>query len=97
MGNKKGKYCNNKTIKYEKLDNGNYKEISNEILDNFIELIKIIINDYINYPNYYHFFNIQNIYNILFNEKMINDNDNKNIDLEKSPSLKSVITLINFL
>ena len=60
---------NNKTIKLVKLDNGNYEKIFVEnkkvILDNFKELIYIIINDYMNYPNYYHFFNIQNIYDIL--------------------------------
>jgi len=74
---------NNNTIKFEKLDNGNYKQIPQEnkkgFPDNYVELIKIIMNDYIKYPNYYHFFNIQNIYNILFNEKMKNDKYNKEI------------------
>ena len=74
---------NNKTIKYKKNDNGNCfikidSENKKEILDNFIELINIIIADYIKYPNYYHFFNIQNIYNILFDEKMKDDNDSQN-------------------
>ena len=45
------------TIKLEQLENGNYKKITSEnnkvILDNFMELINIIINDYIEYPNYY--------------------------------------------
>ena len=89
---------NNKTHIFEKLDNGNYKEIENKKvnLDNFVELINIIINDYNNYPNYYHFFNIHNIYNILFNEKMKDDNDNKNVDIEKLPNQEiTVIISIN--
>ena len=39
-----------------------------KIHEDFIELVKIIINDYINYPNYYHFFNIENIYRIIISE-----------------------------
>jgi hypothetical protein len=78
---------NNKTCQFEELENGNYKpkipDNQNLILDNFMELINIIINDYIEYPNYYHFFNIQNIYNILFNEKMKDDKDNKDNDLKE--------------
>ena len=60
---------NNNTIKYDIDDNGNYRRISKEdkkiIIDNFVELINIIINDYLKYPNFNHFFNIRNIYNIL--------------------------------
>ena len=41
----------------------------------FCELIKIIIDDYLNYPNYSHFFNINNIYRYLKNE--LNNNENK--------------------
>ena len=62
------------TIKLEKLENGNYKKITSEnnkvILDNFMELINIIINDYIEYPNYYLKYQ-KNIINILYINKMI--------------------------
>ena len=87
----------NKTHKFEKLDNGKYKEILPESKkvtpDNFMELINIIIADYINYPNYYHFFNIQNIYNILLNEKMKVDNDNKKNDSEKLSNQEITVIL----
>ena len=78
-----------KTIKFEKLPNEHYKETDKNakkvILDNFIELIKIIINDYINYPNYYHFINIQNIYNILFDKEIevVEDKDSKILSNEE--------------
>ena len=39
--------------------------------EDFIELVNIIINDYINYPNYYHFFNIENLYRIFMNKSNI--------------------------
>jgi len=85
----------NNSFKFEKLDNGNYKQIPQErkkaFPDNCVELIKIIINDYIKYPNYYHFFNIQNIYNFLFNEKMKDDKDNKEIDSEELSNLESTV------
>ena len=45
----------------------------------------------IKYPNYYHFFNIQNIYNFLFNEKMKDDKDNKEIDSEELSNLESTV------
>jgi ribosomal protein S27AE len=51
-----------------------------KVIDNFMELIKIIINDYMNYPNYFHFINIQNIYNILFN-KEIEVEEDKDLEL----------------
>ena len=91
---------NTNSFKFEKLDNGNYKQIPQErkkvFPDNCVELIKIIINDYIKYPNYYHFFNIQNIYNFLFNEKMKDDKDNKEIDSEEvSNQISTVIFSIN--
>ena len=44
----------------------NKKELE-KIHEDFIEIIKIIINDFIDYPNYYHFVNIENIYRILMN------------------------------
>ena len=80
---------NNKTIKLKKMPNGNYKKIPSEkkkvTLDNFIELIKIIINDYMNYPNYFHFINIQNIYNILFDKEIevVEDKDSKILSNEE--------------
>ena len=44
----------------------NKKELE-KIHEDFIEIIKIIINDFIDHPNYYHFVNIENIYRILMN------------------------------
>ena len=74
-------------IEFEELENGNLKKIDSKkkkvIFSNFIELIYIIINDYINYPNYYHFNNIQNIYNILFDKEIEIDED-KNISQLKN-------------
>ena len=48
-----------------------------KIHEDFIEIIKIIINDFINYPNYYHFFNIENIYRILTNNNNIKKENSK--------------------
>ena len=87
------------SFKFEKLDNGNYKQIPQErkkvFPDNCVELIKIIINDYIKYPNYYHFCNIQNLYNFLFNEKMKDDKDNKEIDSEElsNPGITVIVSI----
>ena len=89
---------NNKTIKFENLDNGDYKkEIPPEnkklIVDIFMELINIIINDYIEYPNYYHFFNIHLIYNIFFD---VNMKDNKDNDFQEFSNQEiTVIFLLN--
>ena len=41
----------------------------------FYELIRIIIDDYLNYPNYSHFFNIDSIYRFL--KKILSNNENK--------------------
>jgi len=40
----------------------------------FFELIRIIIDDYLNYPNYSHFFNIDSIYRFLKNHLINNKN-----------------------
>ena len=43
-----------------------------EIDDYFVELINIIINDYLNFPNYYHFYNLENIYRYYFYKNIKN-------------------------
>ena len=56
------------------------KETINKIRENFIRLIKIIINDYNKYPNYSHFVNIDHIHNILCGNKrdFIQENSERN-------------------
>ena len=46
-----------------------------KIDEDFIELINIIITDFIKYPNYYHFYNIENIYNIIINVQDLTKNN----------------------
>ena len=60
----------------------NKKELE-KIHEDFIEIIKIIINDFIDYPNYYHFVNIENIYRILMN----NNNSEKDNSKTKRKEL----------
>ena len=51
----------NKTIKMNKIDDNIYIPFSEEEEKRFIKLIKIMINNYKNYPNYIHFFNMKNL------------------------------------
>ena len=48
-------------IKYNKINDNTYESLLEEEEKKFKKLIKIIINDYINYPNFSHFFNIKNL------------------------------------
>ena len=53
--------------KFNKINDNILESLSEEEEKRFKKLIKIIINDYINYPNFSHFFNINNLlyfYNI---------------------------------
>ena len=54
-----------------------------KINDNlFLELINIIMNDYINYPNYSHFLNIENIYRFYIKEYTPRKKEVKNEDIQ---------------
>ena len=64
----------------------NKKELE-KIHEDFIEIIKIIINDFIDYPNYYHFVNIENIYRILMNNNNSEKDNSKT--KRKESELKS--------
>ena len=68
---------NKKIIKV--FDNDEKMEI--EDTDYFIELINIIIRDYLSYPNYFHFFNILNIYRFFTKEEHLKKKTRK--DTEK--------------
>ena len=53
---------NKQNIKLFKIDDNTFEKITEEEENNFKKFIRIIINDYKNYPNMSHFCNIQNIF-----------------------------------
>ena len=83
---------NNKLIKA----NDNYEIITEKDINDFNKLIRIIINDYQQFPNFSHYFNIKNIINFYFvNECKRNiKNVNNEINIEYINN-KSTINLFS--
>ena len=50
------------TIKLNPIKDNLLEKVTEEEENEFKKLIRIIINDYMNYPNFSHFFNIKNIF-----------------------------------
>ena len=59
---------------------------------NIIELINIIINDYLNYPNYLHFVNIDNIHRFLIKESSIKE---KSKEIYENPNIRIIFHFAN--
>ena len=57
-----------------------------------IELINIIINDYLNYPNYVHFVNIDNIHRFLIKESSIKE---KSKEIYENPNIRIIFHFAN--
>ena len=67
-------------------------KISEEEERQFNKLIKIIIDDYKNYPNFSHFFNIKNIFEFFnIEEKLINEKENKKLENELNENEEPIV------
>ena len=80
----------NDTIYLNLIDSMNIETVSGEEINNFKKFIRIIINDYKNYPNIMHYYNIVNIlyfFNLYENKGINNINNNERIQSKEKQEI----------